>query len=202
MERSLFANCARAAYRWVASWWLVSLSLGMFPPIPVAHAAEEAARPTAVQENMDVGLDYTLTVEGKVVDSTDGKSPLHYIHGRGQIIPGLERQLVGLHVGDSKEVTVDPKDGYGPLDPAAIVEVKKDQLPKDITPSAGMVLRGVNPDGRSFRASVKAVKDTTVLLDLNHPLAGKTLVFKVKITDIKPAPAAPASPAPPAAPSR
>ena len=193
MERSLFAECARASYRWVASWWLVSLSLVMFPLIPIAHAAEEAAMPPAVQENMDVGLDYTLTVDGKVVDSTDGKSPLHYVHGHGQIIPGLERQLVGLHVGDSKEVTVDPKDGYGPVDPAAIVEVKKDQLPKDITPSAGLVLRGVNPDGRSFRASIKEVKESSVLLDLNHPLAGKTLVFKVKITEIKPAPASPPS---------
>lgn len=150
----------------------------------------------AVQDNMDVGLDYTLTVDGQVVDSTEGKSPLHYVHGRGQIIPGLERELSGLHVGDTKEVKVNAKDGYGPIDPAAIVEVKKEQLPKDITPAAGMVLRGVNPDGRSFRANVKEVKDATVLLDLNHPLAGKTLTFKVKITDIKPAPAAGPAPSP------
>ena len=141
----------------------------------------------AVQDNMDVGLEYTLTVDGAVVDSTEGRSPLHYIHGRGQIVPGLERQLAGLHVGDSKEVTVKPEDGYGSVDPAAVVEIQKSQLPADVTPAEGMVLRGVNPDGKTFRASIKEIKGQTVVLDLNHPLAGKTLVFKVKVTEIGPA---------------
>ena len=140
-----------------------------------------------VQDNVDVGMEYTLTSEGKVVDSTEGRGNFHYVQGRGQIILGLERQLAGLHVGDSKEVTVTPEDGYGKVDPAAFVEVPKTQLPKDVTPTAGMVLRGVNPDGKSFRATINKVKDDTVVLDLNHPLAGKTLTFKVKITEVAPA---------------
>ena len=154
--------------------------------MPSAHAAEKHARSPAVGDHMSVSMEYTLTSEGKVVDSTDGKEPFHYIHGQRQIIPGLERQLVGLHVGESKDVTVKPEEGYGAVDPAAVVEIKKEQLPKDVTPSVGMVLQGVNPDGQHFRARISEVKDQSVLLDLNHPLAGKTLVFKVKITDIAP----------------
>ena len=155
--------------------------------ITTAQAAQEESMPPAVGDHMSVGMEYTLTSEGVVVDSTEGKEPFHYVQGQGQIIPGLERQLVGMHVGESKEVTVKPEEGYGTVDPAAIIEVKKEQLPKDVTPSVGMVLQGVNPDGQRFRARISEVKDHSVLLDLNHPLAGKTLVFKVKITDIAPA---------------
>lgn len=155
--------------------------------VPLAHAAEEASMSPSVGDNMSVGMEYTLTSEGAVVDSTEGKEPFHYVQGHGQIIPGLERQLAGLHVGDSKEVTVTPEDGYGAVDPAAIIEVKKEQLPKDVAPNVGIVLQGVNPDGQRFRARISEVKEQSVLLDLNHPLAGKTLVFKVKITDLAPA---------------
>ena len=140
----------------------------------------------SVQENMDVSMEYTLTADGVVVDSTEGKAPFHYLHGKGQIIPGLERQLTGLHVGDNKEVVVKPEDGYGQVNPSAVIEVPKEQLPTDVSPSVGMVLRGVNPDGHNFRAIVKEVKDKTVMLDLNHPLAGKTLTFKIKITGTAP----------------
>ncbi|MBI3997077.1 MAG: peptidylprolyl isomerase [Candidatus Omnitrophica bacterium] len=152
-----------------------------------AQAWAEETPKAAVQNNMDVGLEYTLTVDGAVVDTTEGKPAFHYIQGKGQIIPGLERQLVGLHIGDAKEITVTPEEGYGKFDPAAIVEVPKEQLPKDMTPAVGMALRGVNPDGKNFRAMVHEVKEKTVVLDLNHPLAGKTLNFKVKVVGIAPA---------------
>ena len=145
-----------------------------------------------VQNNMDIGLEYTLTVEGNVVDTTEGRGPFHYIQGRGQLIPGLERELTGLHVADTKEVAIKPEDAYGPVDPAAFVEVPKEQLPKDMTPTVGMILRGVNPDGKNFRAKINEIKDTTVVLDLNHPLAGKTLNFQVKVTNISPAATPPA----------
>jgi len=96
-----------------------------------------------------VQLEYTLTSDGSVVDSTEGRGPFRYVHGQGQIIPGLERQLVGLHVGDSKEITVASEEAYGPLDPSAFVEVPKEQLPPNISPEVGVVLRGVDPDGRT-----------------------------------------------------
>ena len=157
-------------------------------PASQAEAApKEVPMVLAVQDNMDVGMEYTLTAEGAVVDSTAGKSPFHYVQGRRQIIPGLERQLTGLHVGDSKEITVSPDEGYGPVDQSAFLEVPKAQLPKDVTPTIGMVLRGIDANGKTFRATVSEVKNDAAILNLNHPLAGKTLVFKVKITDLSPA---------------
>lgn len=155
-------------------------------PASQAPQQVEAAVGPSIQDNMDVSLEYVLTSEGITVDSTDGKEPFHYVHGRSQIIPGLEKQLAGLRIGDSKEVTVSPEDGYGQVDPEAFVEIPKEQLPKDVVPAEGMMLRGMSPEGKNFRAIIKAIKDNTVVLDLNHPLAGKTLNFKVTINEIKP----------------
>jgi FKBP-type peptidyl-prolyl cis-trans isomerase SlyD len=104
------------------------------------------------------------------------------------VIPGLEKAMQGLKVGDTKQITVTPEEGYGSVDPSAFAEIPKAQLPAGVSPEVGMVLRGVNPDGQSFQARVKEIKDQTVMLDLNHPLAGKTLNFDIKVTDIKPAP--------------
>ena len=159
---------------------------------PAGWAEGEAAKPTeastpmVIQDNVQVSLEYTLTSDGAVVDSTDGQEPFKYVHGKGQIIPGLERQLAGLHKGDSKEITVGPDEAYGPVDPSATVDVPKEQLPSNATPEVGMVLRGVDPEGRAFRATIQKISDKTVTLDLNHPLAGKTLTFKVKVIDVTP----------------
>ena len=175
-------------HRRVRGWWLVFAIAVVAAPQP-GSAAEEGAMPAAVQDNMEIGMEYTLTVDGAVVDSTEGKDPFRYVHGRQQVIPGLERQLAGLHVGDAAEVTVAPEEGYGPVDPVAFIEIPKAQLPEDVAPEVGMVLRGVNPDGQNFSARIRELKGENVVLDLNHPLAGKTLTFKVKILTIAPAPA-------------
>jgi len=153
---------------------------------PAAPAAKQETAPM-IQDNATVQLEYTLTSDGVVVDSTEGRGPFQYVHGKSQIIPGLERQLTGLHVGDSRDITVKPEEAYGPMDPAALIEVPNAQLPQDIAPKAGMMLRGQDPAGHPFRATIRDVKENTVLLDLNHPLAGKTLLFKVKIVNIAPA---------------
>src|SRR3989338_2582756 len=89
---------------------------------PLAEEAAAVQDAPTVQDNLDIGLEYTLMVEGTVVDTTDGRGPFHYIHGQGQMIPGLERELIGLHVGDAKEVTVSPGEAYGEGDPAAFAE--------------------------------------------------------------------------------
>lgn len=153
---------------------------------PAAPAAEPETAPM-IQADATVQLDYTLTSDGVVVDSTEARGPFQYVHGKGQIIPGLERQLAGLHAGESRDITVTPEEAYGPVDPAAVIEVPKTQLPQDIAPKAGMMLRGQDPEGHPFRAIIRDVKEQTVMLDLNHPLAGKTLLFKVKIVNIAPA---------------
>ncbi len=154
-------------------------------------APKGAPMPAVVADNMLVTLDYTLTVDGKVVDASKGHGPLKYVQGRGQIIPGLERQGAGLHVGEAKEVPVAPKDGYGDLNPPAVTDVPRTKLPPNVEPKVGMILTGHDQSGRTFQARIAAVKGETVHLDMNHPLAGKTLNFSVKVLEIAPAPATP-----------
>jgi len=156
-------------------------------PQATAPATPQEAASTTIHDDVSVEMQYTLTADNKVVDSTEGREPFKYVHGKGQIIPGLEKQLVGMHVGDTKDITVSSEEGYGPVDPSAFVEVPKTQLPKEVKPEVGLILRGVDPDGHQFRATIHEIKDQTVTLDLNHPLAGKTLMFKVKILNISPA---------------
>ena len=162
-------------------------------PAPASPpAAVPASSSAAIGDGMQVKLEYQLhTEDGALVDSTDSRGPFEYTHGRGQIIPGLERQLAGLHVGDNKEIMVRPEEAYGPINPAATEEVDRAQLPQDTQPQVGMVLRGTDPEGNVYRALIKEVKDKSVVLDLNHPLAGKTLSFTVKVVDVHPETATP-----------
>lgn len=155
-----------------------------------ATAAERQAKPATVTDNMQVTLDYTLTVDGQVVDVSTKERPFKYVQGRKQIIPGLEQAVAGLAVGDTKKVTVAPELGYGQVDPRAFVEIAKTQLPKGAEPAVGLVLRGKRPDGVAFAGRIREVRKDDVILDLNHPLAGKTLQFDVTVTGVEPAPAA------------
>ena len=138
-----------------------------------------------ITEGKDVSLEYTLTLDDKsVVESNVGKQPLIYTHGTHQIIPGLEKALEGLAVGDTKEVTVAPADAYGEKNPEAPQEVQKKLIPSDAL-TVGARLQGKTPDGRMVYPRVAEIKDDTVVLDFNHPLAGKTLHFDVKILDVQ-----------------
>lgn len=143
------------------------------------------AQNTTVQPGYEILFDYTLTDDsGKVVDSSKGKEPMHYVHGKGQIIPGLEKELAGMAVGAEKKVTVKPEEGYGPVDPRAFQEIPKEKLPPEAL-KVGTMLMAQAPSGQGVPVRVHEVKDNTVVMDFNHPLAGKTLSFEVKITDIK-----------------
>ncbi|WP_447974477.1 FKBP-type peptidyl-prolyl cis-trans isomerase [Nitrospira sp. Kam-Ns4a] len=138
-----------------------------------------------VSSGKEISIEYTLRLEDKsVLDTNVGKEPLTYTQGAHQIIPGLEKALEGMKKGESKHVTVAPKDGYGEHDPKAFQEVSKEMIPPDAL-KVGTKLTGRRPDGRTVVVEVKEVKDKTVVLDFNHPLAGKTLYFDVKILDIK-----------------
>lgn len=140
-----------------------------------------------------VTLDYTLTVDNKEVETSVGKTPLSYIVGAKppMIIPGLEAQLNGMHLNEEKVINVAAKDAYGDVDPKAFKEFPKASLPKGIEPKVGMVLQASAPDGSKFPAVIYQLKDTTVVLNFNHPLAGKDLTFKVKILNIENAPVVP-----------
>lgn len=148
------------------------------------HAGNVKGEDVAIGKGNQVSFDYTLTVDGEVVDSSDGRDPFTYTHGEGQIVPGLERNLEGLHVGDEKNVVVSPEEGYGITDPNALKEVPRATLPADVDLKPGMILQAQNPDGNVFTVRVAEVKEDTATMDFNHPLAGKTLNFQVKIVSI------------------
>jgi len=140
----------------------------------------------AVEKGSSVKIEYTLKDDkGAVIDTNTGKDALAFTQGSQQIIPGLDKALLGMKVGDSKKVTVKPEDGYGNVDPKAEAEVPKTALPEGAA-VVGTRLLARGQDGQPRPVTVKAVKDTTVLLDLNHPLAGKTLFFDVKIVSVEP----------------
>ena len=162
-----------------------------------AFAQTPAAAPGAgvVQNGSNVSIEYTLKDEvGQVLDTNRGKGPLTFTQGQQQIIPGLERELMGMHPGDEKKVVVKPEDAYGPIVPNAQTEVPKDAVPKEGL-KVGTALMARSGSGETRPVVVKEIKEKTVVLDLNHPLAGKTLFFDVKVLGVEPPGLAPA-PAP------
>jgi FKBP-type peptidyl-prolyl cis-trans isomerase SlyD len=137
----------------------------------------------SIKKDSKVKIHYTLTVDGTVVDSSSGKDPLEYVHGSSQIIPGLEEQLVGLKKGDKKKVSVSPDKGYGPHNPQAVQKVPKTNFQEADKLKKGGVVSG-EMGGQQFRAIIADISDKEVTLDLNHPLAGKTLHFDVEVVGI------------------
>jgi FKBP-type peptidyl-prolyl cis-trans isomerase SlyD len=147
-----------------------------------------ADKKNTVQKDSVVSLDYTLTLDnGQVVDSSEGREPLDYLHGHGQLIPGLERELQGMEIGEEKNVTVSAAEGYGDKDPDALQVVPLEIFPSDMELAPGMGLQLQDGSGQVMEAVVVEVRSDGVLLDFNHPLAGETLHFNVKIVDVRPA---------------
>jgi FKBP-type peptidyl-prolyl cis-trans isomerase SlyD len=141
----------------------------------------------AIGAGSRVSLEYTLSDDaGTVLDTNRGRPPLTYVQGEHQIVPGLERALDGMHAGEEKKVVVAPADGYGAVDPAAVTEVPLELVPADAR-VAGTQLVARSPEGATRLVRVKEVKEQTVVIDLNHPLAGKTLHFDVKVVGVEPA---------------
>jgi FKBP-type peptidyl-prolyl cis-trans isomerase SlyD len=139
-----------------------------------------------VSDGKQVSLEYTLTLDKKtVLESNVGKEPMTYTQGAHEIVPGLEKAMEGLAIGDKKHVEVKPADGYGEVDPKAFQEVKKSQVPEQAW-KVGTQLEAKSPDGQSMFPRVAEVKPDTIVLDFNHPLAGKTLFFDIKVLDVRP----------------
>jgi FKBP-type peptidyl-prolyl cis-trans isomerase SlyD len=131
-------------------------------------------------------MDYTLRLdEGEVVDSSEDREPLQFIAGQGQIIPGLEEELYGMEVGDEKHVVVPPEKGYGEFDADLFETLPRNIFPEDMELEPGLGFRMRTRDGRMAIAYVHEVKDGEVVVNLNHPLAGKTLHFDVEIADLR-----------------
>jgi FKBP-type peptidyl-prolyl cis-trans isomerase SlyD len=132
-------------------------------------------------------MHYTLTLDdGQIVDSSIEGDPLQFLQGFGQIIPGLEKELYGMVIGDMKKVTVTAVDGYGDLDPDAYQIVPRSLFPEDLALEEGMGLRMRDQNtGQLIETYVAEIRAEEVLLDFNHPLAGEELTFDVKIADIR-----------------
>src|SRR5215813_4825710 len=172
-------------YRALGSMLFAGVLVALLAMTLTPAMSQTADTKQTVTDGKSVSLEYTLTLDDKsVVESNVGKQPLIYTHGTQQIVPGLEKALEGLAVGDTKEVTVPPAEGYGEKDPNALQEVQKTLLPPDAL-VVGTRLQGQTPDGHMVYPRVAEIKDDTVVLDFNHPLAGKTLHFEVKIIDIQ-----------------
>ncbi len=137
-----------------------------------------------VANGVVVSLEYVLTVDGEEIDSS-GAEPLQYLQGYNNIIPGLERELAGLGIGESKDVVVAAKDAYGEVDPDAFADIPRDQFPPSMTPTVGERIRVRTDNGRVTTAAICEVTEDNVRLDLNHPLAGKVLNFRARIADLR-----------------
>jgi len=139
-----------------------------------------------VQNGAVVSLAYTLKLSnGEVIDYTEADDPLEYLHGADNIIPGLEKELVGLSVGAQKEVRVSPAEGYGEYDPEDVEEVDVAEFPSGMSLKLGMVVAIPDSDGNVEEAIVSEITKDSVTLDFNHPLAGKPLMFSVEVVGIR-----------------
>lgn len=159
------------------------------PKSPVTRAiflTNESRRQMSEAKAGDtVRIHYTGTLtDGSEFDSSAGRDPLEFEVGGGQIIPGLDREIVGMKVGDRKTVNVPCDEAYGQHNPEALQEVPREGLPPDIEITVGNRLQAVTQDGRQITVVIAAVNDDTVTMDANHPLAGQDLIFDVEMVEI------------------
>ena len=164
---------------------LVGVVLGMVMMMALAGVSTGKGGERVIENGKKVTFDYTLTVDGKVVDSSKAHGPFQYMHGEKNIIPGLSKQLEGLRVGDEKAIVVAPEDAYGPIDPSAFQDIPRSRLPKEIDLHVGTQLQASSPDGKVLLVTVSQLKGDQVELNFNHPLAGKELHFQVKVVNIQ-----------------
>jgi FKBP-type peptidyl-prolyl cis-trans isomerase SlyD len=143
---------------------------------------------TQIGPDTFVTLAYTLyDEEGDVLDSSDEDSPLSYLHGYGQIVPGLERAIEGMVRGNERSVIVSPEDGYGEYDPDAVLEIDRADFPVAGEVSAGDQFLAESDDGEAVPMTILEVKEDACIVDTNHPLAGETLRYQITVLDVRPA---------------
>ena len=137
-----------------------------------------------VKEGDTVKVNYTGTLKnGEVFDSSEGKEPLEFTLGEGQLIPGFEKAVVGMAVGDSAKIDIPSDEAYGEEREDLIINVPKNQLPDDVTPKVGMQLQVNQENGQPIPVLIKEVGETELTLDANHPLAGQDLSFEIELVE-------------------
>lgn len=161
---------------------LSSLSLAIVAASSSLAQTEETA---VIETGSTVSIEYTLTLDdGTTADSNVGGNPLTFTQGTGQILPALEEELLGAKVGDQKEIKLTAEQGYGEVIPDAFQEVPLERLPEEAQ-TAGTMLMASAPDGQEHPVRVHEVKEETIILDFNHPLAGQVLNFDIKVLAIE-----------------
>lgn len=144
-----------------------------------------AAEGSRIEAGKKIILTYKLLVDGTLLEEADIKSPFTYLHGKNQIVPGLEKGLTGLHAGEQKTVRVPAREAYGPPNPKALQEIPKESLPPDVNATKGALLEATSPEGITQLVKIVEVKPKSVMIDFNHPLAGKDLEFQVVVLRIE-----------------
>ncbi|NRT10667.1 peptidylprolyl isomerase [Flavobacterium sp. 14A] len=140
---------------------------------------------TQVKENNTVKVHYTgKLADGQVFDSSEGKEPLAFTLGEGRLIPGFEKGLIDMKLNEKKTINITKDDAYGDPREDLIIEVPKGELPQEMTPEVGMGLVSRTPEGQEMNLMVVEVREETVVLDGNHPLAGKDLIFDLEVVEI------------------
>lgn len=130
-----------------------------------------------------IKVHYTGTLDdGAVFDSSEGKQPLEFTLGNGEVIPGFEDQVREMNLNQEKTFKINPKDAYGEVDSRLIAKIPRDKFPPEVQAGGRLVLKG--PEGQNIPAVVTEVKEDFVTIDLNHPLAEKELTFKVKVVSV------------------
>lgn len=139
-----------------------------------------------VKEKDTVRVHYTgKLTDGQVFDSSREREPIEFTLGEGQLIPGFEKGMIGMEVSETKTLNIPMDEAYGARNNELIQEVPKAELPEEIKPEVGMNLMSRTPDGREIPLTVTEVKDEAIVVDANHPLAGKDLEFEVELVEIK-----------------
>jgi FKBP-type peptidyl-prolyl cis-trans isomerase SlyD len=140
-----------------------------------------------IEKNKVVGIHYTLKDnEGNVIDTSEGREPLNYLHGRGNLIPGLEDELKGKALNDNIKVSIEPEKAYGQYEKDMVFEVGRSSFSDPDKIEVGMQVQGQIAEGESPRLlTVIEIKDDKVILDANHPLAGQTLNFDVQVVELR-----------------
>jgi len=140
---------------------------------------------TQAKSGDTVKIHYTGTLDdGTQFDSSAGRDPLQFTLGTGQVIPGFDKAVEGMTVGDSKQVNIPAEDAYGPRREQMVQDVPRSALPNDLDPVEGMALQAKGQDGQVINLTVTDVKDDSITVDGNHPLAGKALNFDIELVDI------------------
>ena len=138
-----------------------------------------------VTVNSKVKVHYTgKLADGEVFDTSDGKEPIEFTLGQGQLIPGFEKGLIDMKLNEKKTINMTKDDAYGEVNETLIQEVKKTDLPQDMEPKVGMGLVSKSPDGQEINLMVVEVKEETIVIDGNHPLAGRDLIFDLEVVEI------------------